>query len=125
MEDVLGAAYRASERGERVVRAGAFAEAIGSGARGARAARAGARRGLLRREGEGWSLTEEGRAEAARVVRAHRMWETYLVREGATEPGAVHDSAERLEHVTGGAIERELGRKVGGQRTDPHGRPIP
>ncbi len=125
MEDVLGAAYRAFEGGARVVSAGALRGTVGSAGRAARAAEIGVRRGLLRREGEGWSLTEEGRMEAARLVRAHRMWETYLVREGGTEASAVHDSAERLEHVTGGAIERELGRKVGGERTDPHGRPIP
>lgn len=125
LEDVLGAAFRAMEGGARGVGVATLSGVVGSASRGARAAEAGVRRGLLRREGEGWSLTEEGREEAARLVRVHRLWETYLVREGAAEAGAVHDSAERLEHVTGGAIERELGRKVGAERTDPHGRPIP
>lgn len=125
VEDALGAAYRAIEAGGRVVGLTVLADASGGSARGSRAAETSVRRGWLTREREGWALTEAGRVEAARLVRAHRLWETYLVREGAAEPGAVHDSAEQLEHVTGGEIARELGRRVGEPSTDPHGKPIP
>jgi len=37
----------------------------------------------------------------------------------------VHDDAEKIEHVLGEAMVRELERRLPRIDTDPHGRPIP
>jgi DtxR family Mn-dependent transcriptional regulator len=48
----------------------------------------------------GVSLTGRGRRAALRVVRRHRLLETFLVRELGMGWGQVHNEAETLEHST-------------------------
>lgn len=74
-----------------------------------------------------YRLTESGRTEARRIVRSHRLWESYLVERGGLQPDHVHDAAETLEHLWDArARERLLPRGLErlGER-DPHDRPIP
>lgn len=70
-------------------------------------------------------LTASGRAEALRMVRRHRLVETWLVQQFGYRWDEVHDEAEVLEHVLSDrlldAIDAQLGRPV----RDPHGDPIP
>ncbi|QYU70612.1 metal ABC transporter permease [Leptolyngbya sp. 15MV] len=69
-------------------------------------------------------LTDRGRERAERLVRAHRLWESYLVWRAGLRPDHVHDRAMELEHIT----DEELARRVASEapaRTDPHGKPIP
>lgn len=70
-------------------------------------------------------ITESGTHEAEVLVRAHRVWESYLVNELNVPMDKIHESAEALEHVLPkefiDKIEKDLGYPV----NDPHGSPIP
>lgn len=70
-------------------------------------------------------LTPEGRQRAVEVVRNHRLWELYLTHAARIPPDHVHEDAERIEHVLGEDVVRELERRLNYADTDPHGRPIP
>ena len=73
----------------------------------------------------GVQLTEAGKREALRMVRRHRILETYLTSKLGYDWDSVHQEAERLEHaVSDGLIER-MAMALGNPRHDPHGAPIP
>ena len=80
-------------------------------------------RGRVRRAADGYRLTGAGRLLAARLLRSHRLWESYLYAKGDTAAGEVHFAAHQLEHVTSAGMRADLARGAGA--TDPHGRPIP
>lgn len=69
------------------------------------------------------ALTEGGRRHAEELVRAHRLWETYLVSEAGIDPESVHDQAELLEHAH--ELSELLDKQLGKPETDPHGSEIP
>lgn len=71
------------------------------------------------------SLTEQGRTLALRMVRRHRLVETWLVREYGYGWDEVHDEAEVLEHVISDRLLDAIDAKLGFPRSDPHGDPIP
>ena len=72
-----------------------------------------------------WGLTALGRAEAVRIMRAHRLTETRLARETGVPPALWHDVAHSHEHrMTGPEIDA-LADQLGNPRFDPHGDPIP
>lgn len=73
----------------------------------------------------GARLTRRGRDEAERVVRRHRILETFLVRELGFSPDAVHPEAERLEHAASDELIEVMSRFLGAPVRDPHGAPIP
>ena len=79
----------------------------------------------LHEEGNQVHLTPEGWQRACEIVRNHRLWELYLTNEAHIAPDHVHDDAEKIEHVLGEEVVRELERTLDHARTDPHGRPIP
>ena len=70
-------------------------------------------------------LTPDGTAAALRMVRRHRVIETWLVERMGYSWDRVHEEAEVLEHAMSDhlldAIDDQLGRPV----RDPHGDPIP
>lgn len=70
-------------------------------------------------------LTDAGMARAAQLVRNHRLWELYLTNAANYAPDHVHDDAERIEHVLGEPIVRELEKRLDFPELDPHGKPIP
>ncbi|QQL45450.1 iron chelate uptake ABC transporter family permease subunit [Sulfuriroseicoccus oceanibius] len=70
-------------------------------------------------------LTDAGMARAAQLVRNHRLWELYLTNAADYAPDHVHDDAERIEHVLGEPIVRELEKRLDFPQLDPHGKPIP
>ena len=70
------------------------------------------------------SLTDKGHREAMRLVRAHRLWETYLTRTNMPE-SEIHDKAHRLEHISDEATVDYLDDKLGHPLLDPHGSEIP
>ena len=70
-------------------------------------------------------LTSSGIAQASELVRAHRLWETYLVKTIGLSEGQIHEEAEQLEHILTEEIMDELDETLGFPSTDPHGSPIP
>jgi len=48
---------------------------------------------------KGVALTEAGEIIALKVIRKHRLWETFLVDKFGFNWDEVHDVAEQLEHI--------------------------
>jgi len=55
--------------------------------------------GWIVRRGEVIELTREGEREAAHVVRAHRLWELYLIEEAELRSDHVDRDADLIEHM--------------------------
>jgi manganese/zinc/iron transport system permease protein len=70
-------------------------------------------------------LTEAGRTAARKLVRAHRLWETYLDTHFDLPRDHLHDAAERMEHFLDPELQAELDAELAGVATDPHGKEIP
>jgi DtxR family Mn-dependent transcriptional regulator len=73
----------------------------------------------------GVSLTDTGEKIALEVIRHHRLIELYLAEALGYSWDAVHDEAERLEHVISEEFEDRIDAMLGHPTTDPHGHPIP
>lgn len=73
----------------------------------------------------GMRLTDEGLAQALRMVRRHRLVETFLVRSLGYSWDEVHDDAEVLEHAVSGLMVDRMDAQLGHPWRDPHGDPIP
>lgn len=80
--------------------------------------------GLLSEAENRMTLTEAGRIEAKRILRAHRLWETYLEQLG-TPSSELHDRAHQLEHLHDEETVDYLDDKLGHPLRDPHGALIP
>jgi Mn-dependent DtxR family transcriptional regulator len=78
--------------------------------------------GFLLLESGRCMLTPSGRERAVALVRAHRIWETYLAEQNIADP-ELHEMAERLEHAH--ELTGELSVALGNPTVDPHGEPIP
>jgi DtxR family Mn-dependent transcriptional regulator len=70
-------------------------------------------------------LTDSGRREALRMVRRHRLVETWLVSQYGYDWDEVHDEAEVLEHALSDRLLSTIAEQLGHPRRDPHGDPIP
>ncbi|MEW7280040.1 metal-dependent transcriptional regulator [Aquimarina sp. 2201CG1-2-11] len=70
-------------------------------------------------------LTEEGRSIAVRLIRKHRLWETFLCNYLNFTWDEVHEVAEQLEHIKSYKLIDELDRFMDFPKTDPHGEVIP
>ena len=79
----------------------------------------------LSKDKSGIYLTEAGGIRAAQLVRNHRLWELYLTKQADYQSDHVHDDAEKIEHVLGENIVRQLEKELGFPTKDPHGKPIP
>ena len=81
--------------------------------------------GLLETHGSQLHLTTEGERWAMHVVRAHRLWERYLVDEARMPLNQIHDVAQKREHSLTADQLNELEAALGHPTLDPHGDPIP
>jgi manganese/zinc/iron transport system permease protein len=70
-------------------------------------------------------MTDDGRWRAARLVRGHRLWESYLVKHLGLPPDHVHAPADRIEHYINEPLREELQKELQNTQQDPHGREIP
>jgi DtxR family Mn-dependent transcriptional regulator len=70
-------------------------------------------------------LTDPGRRYALQVVRAHRLYETYLAQETGFHETRWHQRAHDKEHHLTTEEVAELAQRLGHPRFDPHGDPIP
>ena len=73
----------------------------------------------------GVSLTPGGERVALEVIRHHRLLELYLAETLGVAVDAVHDEADRLEHVLSEELEERIDQVLGFPTHDPHGDPIP
>jgi len=73
----------------------------------------------------GAALTRKGKREALKVIRRHRLWETFLFRVLDIPWAQIHDHACRLEHGTNEQLADALAAHLGDPHMDPHGDPIP
>ncbi len=73
----------------------------------------------------GVELTEDGRTAALRMIRRHRLIESYLVARLGYTWDTVHDEAERLEHAVSDDLVSRMAAALGDPEFDPHGDPIP
>ncbi len=71
------------------------------------------------------ALTKSGEAEALRIVRRHRLIETFLHRCLGVPWDELHDEAEVLEHSVSARLEDRIDEVLGHPTHDPHGDPIP
>jgi DtxR family Mn-dependent transcriptional regulator len=126
VEDYLKAIYQLGD-GDRPVSTSAIADRL--------AVAAGSVTGMVKRLAEqglvehvpyhGATLTAEGRANALRLIRRHRVIELFLVEVMNYTWDRVHEEAERLEHAASDELIDRMALLLGEPHTDPHGSPIP
>lgn len=127
VQDYLKVIFSLGERDDAPVTTSRLAERVGVSASSAS--------GMIRRlaelglvEHERYSavrLTAAGLAEALRMVRRHRLLETFLVVECGYGWDEVHDEAEVLEHAVSEKFLDRIDARLGHPTRDPHGDPIP
>jgi DtxR family Mn-dependent transcriptional regulator len=125
-EDYLKAVYHVTNRGKPVT-TGLLATELGVSSPSVSAM---VRRledaGLLQRaDSRSFRLTDDGEREALRVVRRHRLLETFLARMLGVPWDEVHAEAELLEHALSERLEERIDAVLGRPTHDPHGDPIP
>lgn len=84
-----------------------------------------ARRGLVTVEDGAVALTTQGRAEAVRMVRTHRLLESYAHLAEGVPLHELHDLADEREHDVDPHDLADMDRMLGNPTADPHGHPIP
>ncbi|MCL4107307.1 UNVERIFIED_CONTAM: hypothetical protein GTU68_067218 [Idotea baltica] len=70
-------------------------------------------------------LNVKGSSVAEELVRAHRLWETYLVDKVGLNEEQIHEEADKMEHHLSPEFLDEVDHLLGYPETDPHGSPIP
>ena len=124
MEDTLKQALRLSERGELTLHKLGQRLSLRPAVLRSHLQSLGQKK-LLQRRGEQLVLSETGKEEASRLVRAHRLWETYLVEKMGLTEEQIHEEAEKYEHLLSDELLDEVDRTLGFPPLDPHGSPIP
>lgn len=125
-EEYVEALFRLQEK-EKPVRASSLAVYLGvSPSSASEMLKRLMEKGLVERIGDqGYTLSQEGKGLALRMIRAHRLSERFLTDILGISWDKVHEEACQLEHSlsleTGEALE-ELLQRPG---TCPHGQPIP
>lgn len=126
MEDALKEIYNI-QQGEASVEAGALAEALGISVETAKGLM-----GVL--VASGWAegdvsvgirLTMQGRERAQELIRAHRLWERYLVDREGMPLEVIHAEANIREHEMTPDEVAKLDADLGHPAWDPHGDIIP
>lgn len=74
---------------------------------------------------KGVRLSAEGAREALRIIRRHRVLETYLSQRLGYSWDDVHAEAERLEHAASDELIDRMSSMLEDPSYDPHGAPIP
>ena len=128
-EDLLGGLWRLEER-DRLADQQTLLDVVGrrfgAGRWLMRLARHRLRdRGHLRLDDGIWTLTEPGREAARKLIRAHRLWETYLAKHFGIPGEHLHEAAMRAEHYIDPALADQIEAELDQPRRDPHGRAIP
>lgn len=80
---------------------------------------------MVATRGGALALTDAGAEEALRLVRAHRLWETYFTEVMDRDPEEAHEHAEQVEHFIAPHVAEQLAEQLSEPQQDPHGREIP
>lgn len=83
------------------------------------------RGGLLSVEGGKLRLKAAGKEMALHVIRAHRLWESYLAEQTGVAEAEWHQRAESKEHLLSPCEADALAAQLGHPTLDPHGDVIP
>lgn len=83
------------------------------------------RHGLISFEAGRLALLAPGRELGLHVVRAHRLWESYLAEQTGVAEARWHRLAERQEHLLSPEATEALAARLGHPLHDPHGDLIP
>ncbi|MEL6670234.1 MAG: iron chelate uptake ABC transporter family permease subunit, partial [Bacteroidota bacterium] len=126
-EDVIKLTYRLPQKGQKPTQAFLTEHLELSQSRFHRILANLRQRNLLSKteRGEPLLLTEKGEKRARQLVRAHRLWETYLSREVGLAEDQIHADAERLEHLLSDDLLNTVDAQLDFPERDPHGSPIP
>jgi len=81
--------------------------------------------GLMERREGRERLTEKGWTRGIRLLRAHRVYESFLAEQTGLEPKQWHREADRVEHDLDKAVVDRLAGELNHPRYDPHGDAIP
>ena len=73
----------------------------------------------------GVQLTDQGLKEASFILKAHRVWEYFLLQVLKYQADDVHEEAEALEHATTPQLLERLYAYLGKPEVCPHGNKIP
>lgn len=82
-------------------------------------------RGLMAHDESKLRLEPGGREMALHIVRAHRLWESYLAEQTGVAETEWHKRAERQEHLLTPKETEALAARLGHPTHDPHGDVIP
>ena len=74
---------------------------------------------------KGVTLTPSGKKIGMRMIRRHRLLETFLVETLGLDWSEIHEEAEVLEHAISEKVLERLNIFLGKPQHDPHGHPIP
>lgn len=126
-ENYLKAIFHLSENGQKSVSTNELADAMQTKpASASDMIRKLSAKELLRHEKyRGVQITDQGRREALKIVRKHRLWEVFLVEKLHFNWDEVHEVAEQLEHIRSTLLVERLDHFLGNPKYDPHGDPIP
>jgi DtxR family Mn-dependent transcriptional regulator len=80
---------------------------------------------IVYESGTGAKLSETGLAEARRVIRRHRLVETFLSNVLGLDWSEIDAEAEALEHAISPRLEAAIASYLGEPLEDPHGHLIP
>jgi len=81
--------------------------------------------GFLAPSNGGYELTTSGKRKALEIIRAHRLWETFLSEKLGLSWDKLDAEAERVEHLLTPQMVATLDETLSYPRVDPHGAPIP
>jgi len=83
------------------------------------------KQGMVSYEGGRLRLKGPGREVALHIVRAHRLWESYLADQTGVDEAEWHQRADRQEHLLTPQQTERLAAQLGNPTRDPHGDVIP
>lgn len=126
-ENYLKAIYHLSEGGKSPVSTTALADSMNNKAASVTdmVKRLAAKGVIAYEKYYGANISAKGKSEALRVIRKHRLWETFLVQKLDFNWDEVHEVAEQLEHIQSPLLIEKLDAFLGYPVEDPHGHPIP
>ncbi len=126
-ENYLKAIYHLSDGGSKAVLTNELAEAMSTKAASVTdmIKKLSAKEFISYEKYYGVNVTGKGKSEALKVIRKHRLWETFLVEKLGFSWDEVHEVAEQLEHINSPRLIEKLDEFLGYPKVDPHGDPIP